>query len=83
MPATAHIVVARKARSYANTEPATPATAHIMVARKARSYNDSGRMYGNNNTSRIDAESVSSITNRSMPMPRPPVGGRPTSSARM
>ncbi|CAM5288114.1 hypothetical protein RLIN73S_01293 [Rhodanobacter lindaniclasticus] len=43
----------------------------------------SGRMYGNSSTSRIEAESVSSITRRSMPMPRPPVGGRPTSSARM
>jgi lysyl-tRNA synthetase class 2 len=31
----------------------------------------------------IDAESVNSITKRSMPTPRPPVGGSPTSSARM
>ena len=43
----------------------------------------SRRMYGNSNTSRIDAESVSSITRRSMPSPWPPVGGRPYSSARM
>ncbi len=40
-------------------------------------------MYGNSSTSRIEAESVNSITRRSMPTPRPPVGGYPTSSARM
>src|SRR5678815_3940420 len=43
----------------------------------------SGRMYGNSSTSRIEAESVNSITRRSMPTPSPPVGGKPTSSARM
>ena len=32
-------------------------------------------------TSRIDWELVSSMTSRSMPMPRPPVGGMPCSSA--
>ena len=31
-------------------------------------------MYGKSRTSRIEAESVSSITSRSMPIPRPPVG---------
>ncbi len=31
----------------------------------------------------IDALSVNSITNRSIPMPRPPAGGMPYSSARM
>ena len=43
----------------------------------------SGRIYGNSSTSRIEAEPVSSMTRRSMPMPRPPVGGRPTSRARI
>ena len=31
-------------------------------------------MYGNSNTSLIDGESVNSITNLSIPIPRPPVG---------
>jgi hypothetical protein len=34
-------------------------------------------------TSRIDAELVSSMTRRSMPMPQPPVGGSPYSRARI
>ena len=33
-------------------------------------------------TSRMDGESVSSMTKRSMPMPRPPAGGMPYSRAR-
>ena len=43
----------------------------------------SGRMYGNSSTSRIEERPVSSITRRSMPMPRPPVGAMPYSRARM
>jgi hypothetical protein len=39
------------------------------------------RMAGNSTTSRIDCEPVSSITSRSIPMPIPPVGGIPCSSA--
>jgi hypothetical protein len=42
----------------------------------------SGRICGKRITSRMFAESVSSITRRSMPMPQPAVGGRPYSSAR-
>ena len=42
----------------------------------------SGRSVGNRMTSRIDVVSVRSITRRSMPMPRPAVGGRPYSRAR-
>ena len=38
--------------------------------------------WGNRITSRIDCWLVSSITRRSMPMPSPPVGGIPYSSAR-
>ena len=41
------------------------------------------RNEGNRITSRMLGESVSSITSRSMPMPQPPVGGMPYSSARM
>ena len=40
-----------------------------------------GFMVGNSSTSRMEALSVSSITRRSTPKPRPPVGGRPYSSA--
>ena len=43
----------------------------------------SGRMCGKSSTSRIVEAFVRSITKRSMPMPQPPVGGRPYSSARM
>jgi hypothetical protein len=40
-----------------------------------------GFIVGKSSTSRIDGESVSSMTSLSMPMPRPPVGGMPYSSA--
>src|SRR5699024_10295488 len=36
---------------------------------------------GNNNTSLIDVAFVSSITKRSIPIPKPPVGGIPYSNA--
>ena len=48
----------------------------------ANSQSCSGRSVGNRMTSRIDVVSVSSITRRSMPMPRPAVGGSPYSRAR-
>jgi beta-N-acetylhexosaminidase len=41
------------------------------------------RSAGNRITSRMLGLSVSSITSRSMPMPQPPAGGMPYSSARM
>lgn len=41
-----------------------------------------GRINGNRMTSRIEGLLDSSITNRSMPTPTPPVGGSPYSSAR-
>ena len=55
------------------------------VAGRLRSahFSRSGRMCGNNSTSRIDVELVSSITSRSMPIPSPAVGGSPYSSAVM
>ena len=40
-----------------------------------------GFMVGKSSTSRMEALSVSSITSRSTPKPRPPVGGMPYSSA--
>ena len=40
-----------------------------------------GFIVGNNSTSLIDAESVSNITKRSIPIPMPPVGGIPYSNA--
>ena len=40
-----------------------------------------GFMVGKRMTSRMVSELVSSMTQRSMPMPRPPVGGRPYSRA--
>ncbi len=43
----------------------------------------SGRICGNNNTSRIDGESVNNITKRSIPIPSPAVGGIPYSNARI
>ena len=42
----------------------------------------SGRWVGNRITSRIDVAPDSSMTRRSTPMPSPPVGARPRSSAR-
>lgn len=48
---------------------------------KCKSYSESGFIVGKSKTSRMDALSVSSITSRSSPKPRPPVGGIPYSSA--
>ena len=42
----------------------------------------SSRICGNSSTSRMVGESVSSMVRRSMPMPTPPAGGMPYSSAR-
>jgi hypothetical protein len=50
---------------------------HSSVAQSSR------RRCGNRITSRMFGESVISIIKRSMPMPQPPAGGMPYSSARM
>ena len=53
--------------------------------RPARAAADAGRqsrIAGKSTTSRIVSRPVSSMTRRSMPMPMPPVGGMPCSSAR-
>ncbi len=49
--------------------------------RATRPQSTRGRSSGNSSTSRMDGESVNSITRRSMPIPSPAVGGRPYSSA--
>ena len=54
----------------------------FSMCRMAEHQSCSGRSVGNRMTSRIDVVSVSSITRRSMPMPRPAVGGSPYSRAR-
>jgi hypothetical protein len=53
-------------------------TAFAQIAARAQS-----RIAGNSTTSRIDLRPVSTITSRSIPMPTPPVGGMPCSSAWM
>src|SRR5450631_3217762 len=61
-----------------------PADPRIENADRAAGVDqNSGRMFGNNRTSRMDGESVNSITMRSTPNPRPAVGGIPYSSARI
>jgi len=52
------------------------------AAADGAAYSPRERMCGNKSTSRIEGESVSSMTSRSTPMPSPPVGGMPYSSAR-
>ena len=52
-----------------------------FVFLKLEIYCSIGFIVGNSSTSRIEALSVSSMTRRSTPKPRPPVGGRPYSSA--
>mgnify|MGYP001776306869 CR=1 FL=1 len=42
-----------------------------------------GFIVGNNITSLIDGELVNNIITLSIPIPRPPVGGKPTSKAFM
>ena len=53
----------------------------LSLLRKRGIYCSIGFIVGNSSTSRMEALSVSSITRRSTPKPRPPVGGRPYSSA--
>ena len=48
-----------------------------------RLFQSTGFIVGNSRTSRIEAASVRNMTRRSMPMPTPPVGGRPYSMAVM
>ena len=69
--------------SVARVGPAGIGSKMHTTAGRAGSIQVSGRMYGNSSTSRIEAESVNSMTSRSIPTPSPPVGGRPVSSARM
>ena len=52
-----------------------------FVILKLEIYCSIGFIVGNSRTSRMEALSVSSMTRRSTPKPRPPVGGRPYSRA--
>ena len=52
-----------------------------FVSLKLEIYCSIGFIVGNSRTSRMEALSVSSMTRRSTPKPRPPVGGRPYSKA--
>ncbi len=63
----------RHARSQLATHPGDKDSRHDFA---------SGRRCGNRITSRIEPTPASTITSRSTPMPRPPVGGSPYSSAR-
>ena len=60
-----------------------PAMLYAILACGSFVYAQIFFMVGNNSTSRMDGLSVSSMTRRSTPIPRPPVGGRPYSSAQM
>ena len=59
----------------AGIEPQTSVLQSVLA------YSTLGRMWGNSSTSRMDGESVSNITTRSIPTPRPPAGGIPCSNA--
>ena len=52
-----------------------------FVNRELEIYCSIGFIVGNSRTSRMEALSVRSMTRRSTPKPRPPVGGRPYSKA--
>ena len=53
----------------------------LSLLRKRGIHCSIGFIVGNSSTSRMEALSVSSMTRRSTPKPRPPVGGRPYSRA--
>ena len=62
-----------------SAEPFTAAFSALFSAR----FGSRVFIVGNSSTSRMDAASVRNMTRRSMPMPMPPVGGIPYSSALM
>ena len=61
--------------------PRTPSPRAATAMTAARRIGAQSRIAGKSTTSRIVRLPVSSITSRSMPMPMPPVGGSPCSSA--
>ena len=73
------------ALAYSIPEIAAPRIANVTRSslRAQHAQSPSGFMWGNSRTSRIEEESVSSITSRSIPMPKPAAGGIPYSRARM
>ena len=54
----------------------------LVLAINQRRDQNSGRMWGNSSTSRMDGAFVNNITMRSTPNPKPAAGGMPYSSAR-
>lgn len=80
-------VVSRPFRFEQATQTSIPSLKRIFPLKSfshAKAYSPARSLIsGNNSTSRIDGESVNSITSRSMPIPSPPVGGMPYSNARM
>ena len=73
----------RPAVSHAASSASLRAGAVLRPLGPARRSQDSRRSAGNRITSRMLGLSVSSMISRSMPMPQPPAGGMPYSSARM
>ena len=74
LPPAGHLDAFCQVLSGTLSNGASPAAAR---RRLAMPISPSGRSSGNRITSRIVGEFVSSITNRSIPMPSPAVGGRP------
>ena len=72
------IVMEQQERLGKNAAEAVSAAAAIAFFSES-----SGFIVGNRSTSRMDAASVRNMTRRSIPMPTPPVGGRPYSIAVM
>jgi len=73
----------RKARSICDVINNQLPTQFSDMSISQGTYDFFDRICGNNNTSRMDDESVNNITNRSIPMPSPAVGGMPCSRAVM
>ena len=71
------------AAASASALPAASAGSFSVAHTGLPSPSTSSFMWGNSSTSRMDGASVSNMTRRSMPMPTPPAGGMPYSSARM
>lgn len=71
----------RKNKSPSKKRKRSRRFADFFFVRSLVFYFFSGFIVGNKSTSRMERESVRNITILSMPMPRPPVGGMPYSSA--
>ncbi len=81
-PPSAVIQPIARARNEVWRTPGQPWPVGRGTSNSASSRPDSGRSVGKRMTSRIDSTSARIIVSRSMPMPMPPAGGMPYSSAR-